>query len=132
MNKAIIISLILLAGCAGGKNAGKKPASLCEAEGMDDKHVSLAIQAMSSKFSGCFKNYFKLYEVESVDLKVCNQITIRQNGSVSRARVIGNGMPISNDLRWCLEQELWKMDFSKLQFERTKRISFPLHFEVRK
>ncbi|MCO4755786.1 MAG: hypothetical protein KC478_14995 [Bacteriovoracaceae bacterium] len=136
MLRSIIIlgTIISLGGCA--KNGQRVSASIdssCKADSIEASHIELATKAMSSKFSGCFSNYLRLNKLDELSVKVCSHLIIHPVGKVVKARVSSNeSKALSNDLKWCLEQELWKMNYSKLQFESSQSVKFPLHFQVRK
>ena len=125
-------AFLLLLGCAAQQEHKREQASTCSAQSQEASHISIATKARAQMFSGCFANYLKLNKIEEIEVKVCNHLTVRANGTVAYARVSGDGADLPTDLRWCLEQQLWGMDYSKLQFSVSQKISFPMHFEVRK
>lgn len=129
----LIISLFL--GCSTRKESSapaKNRHSTCASNSQAASHAAIATRAKSQNFAGCFVNHLKLNHISETRANVCARLTVRANGSVANASVQGDGDSLPNDLRWCLEQELWKMDYSKLQFSVSQKITFPLRFEVRK
>jgi len=110
----------------------------CSDKAQASSHAQIAARANSQAFSGCFKNYLKLNpDAENLSVKFCAHIKTNSQGGVRRASLQdgvfnGDASSFPNDLRWCLEQQLWKLDFSGLQFGSPQILSFPLAFEVRK
>ena len=127
-------TILFLGGCANNnQRQNASTASTCKADSIEASHIELATKAMASNFSGCFANYLKLYKLESTQVNICSHLVIYPTGKVAKARVSSNdSKALSNDLKWCLEQELWKMNYSKLQFEFSQSVKFPLKFAVRK
>lgn len=123
-----------LQSCAAGQSAKNKTKKLsaCEAPDQASSHAAMAVRAKATEFAGCFSNYMKLRELDKVEVSLCARLTADIGGRPSRVRVFGEDDALSNDLKWCLEQQLWKMDFSKLQYSSAQKLTFPLRFEVRK
>lgn len=130
-------------GCAAlpQKNEAKKNTDAsfqCGGNAQASSHARIAARANSQAFSGCFKNYLKLNpDAKNLSVKFCAHIKTNSQGGVRKASLQdgvfnGGASSFPNDLRWCLEQQLWKLDFSGLQFESPQILSFPLAFEVRK
>lgn len=114
-----------------GRGSSSRGAS-CVAASQASKHAAISTRMSASRFSGCFLNYLKLHKTDSVHVELCSYMTVQADGAVSRARVVSAKGDLSNDLKWCIEQALWKMDYSGLQFQSTKNLQFPLSFKVRK
>lgn len=131
------LSLALLS-CASGvgnkkiKTNQNAALASCRPKTIESRHASIAVRSQASKFAGCLSNYMRLRNLSEFDLAVCADIGVKRDGSVSYASARGAGDSLPNELKWCLEQELWKTDFSKLQFESSQKIRFPIRFEVRR
>ncbi|MBC75248.1 MAG: hypothetical protein CME64_04465 [Halobacteriovoraceae bacterium] len=124
--------VLSLSACANNKGPGRKTATTCGPTDLKSKHIKLATQANAKKFHGCFVNYFKLHKVEQLNLNACVNINIASSGRVSSVSLKPeNNSSLSNDLKWCLTQEMWKMDYSKLQFSKRSSAKFNLNFKVR-
>lgn len=142
IKNVLSISLAALAfGCAvDSQKASPKASSKleCGGEGLASKHAEISARASAQAFSGCFQNYLKLNpQTEAFKVKFCAHIKTDSQGAPRRASLKsgsfnGDMDSFPNDLRWCLEQQLWKLNFSGLQFEAPQILSFPLAFEVRK
>ena len=104
--------------------------SSCSKNSLAAEHVSISSHANSSKFNGCFLNHLRLNGLDALEAKICAYLVIRPNGEVSHAKVKGLDESLSTDLRWCLEQEFWKMNYSGLQFDVSQKIKFPISFKV--
>lgn len=123
----------MLFGCASEKESlvqNQKPFKSCASPGLDSRHIRLSTQAKSHKFNGCFANYLKLHKIEHFNLNTCVDMRLDSSGTVSNVSISGDDL--SNDLKWCLTQELWKMNYSKLQLLNATRVKFDLNFKVRK
>ncbi|MEX0797955.1 MAG: hypothetical protein WEB87_06335 [Bacteriovoracaceae bacterium] len=129
-----LIFFPLLEGCAAKKTkkAARSEGPSCAENSLEAAHVNISTHASAHKFNGCFANYMGLNDLNELDVNICAFLLVRPDGSVSNAKVTGNHKALSNDLKWCLEQEFWKMNYSKLQFDVPQRIKFPMDFEVRK
>ena len=123
----------LLFSCASEKKKlmqNQKSSVSCTSPGLDSRHIRLSTQAKSHKFNGCFVNYLKLHKLDYLNLNTCVDMRLDSTGTVSNVSISGD--KLSNDLKWCLTQELWKMGYSKLQLLNATRVKFDLNFKVRK
>lgn len=105
--------------------------SLCQthAKSVDEKHLIIATQIKSSVMVNCFKNYLRFEKNKKQVISTCNQLAVRKRGDVSFVQVTNaNKRSLPKDLKMCIEQEYWKMDFSGLQLDQSYIIKFPLNF----
>ena len=100
-------------------------------ESLEEKHVTIAARNKARVLSRCFANYMKFEKNKSQNIYSCNLLTIRSNGSVKYVYTRGqSGSTIPKDLKMCIEQELWKMNFKGLQLNREVSIRFPIEFKT--
>jgi hypothetical protein len=124
-----LICLFILAGCSS------KPATLLENHSCKSKpnqqsaHATMSIKSQMSKMKACFKNYIKFQEESKQTLKVCHTLNIAKTGKVTYSKVTPIEGRISNDLKMCLEQGFWVMNFEKLQLDEDLFVKFPLIYQ---
>jgi hypothetical protein len=82
-----------------------------------------------SKMKACFKNYIKFQEESKQTLKVCHTLNISKDGRVTYSNVTPIEGRVSNDLKMCLEQGFWVMNFEKLQLDEDLYVKFPLIYQ---
>lgn len=106
--------------------------SECTNEYADSDMRFLTKSAMyrSQALQSCFKNYLQFEENKKQTIYTCNVLTVNRQGKVSYVYSRGyKGSIIPKDLKMCLEQGFWKMQFKGLQLSRGYTIKFPLSFQ---
>lgn len=96
---------------------------------IDQRHLAIAAKNKSRVFGSCFNNFIKFEKNKNQILFTCNLLTINPDGGIKYVYSRGQfGTDLPKDLRMCLEQEMWKMDFSGLQLNQTLTVQFPVEF----
>lgn len=95
----------------------------------EKKHLVIAAKIKSSVLANCFRNYLRFETEKKQSISVCNQLSIKKSGRVSYVQITNaNKRVLPKDLKMCIEQEYWKMDFEGLQLESSHLIEFQLNF----
>lgn len=131
LGMAIVYGLFFSCAQKEVKNQSSHAKTLCEFKSSDieKRHIFMSVSS-NQKLTSCFLNYLRFETQKKQKISTCNKIHIRKNGKVSFAlsmRDKNSKMP--KDLRMCIEQELWSMNFEKLQLSSSKKITFPLIFQ---
>lgn len=138
LRTTVLISLMIsIVSCStlpvdkNSPNRGKVSTATCKSEfdHFEGKNLVTAAQIKSSVMGNCFRNYLRFEQNKKQTIGTCNQISIRRGGKVNYVQVTNlNRKSLPKDLKMCMKQEYWKMDFSGLQLERSYIINFPLTF----
>lgn len=93
------------------------------------KHLIISAMNKSRILARCFDNFLKFEEDKLRKIYTCNVLTIRPSGHVEYVYSRGQfGSDLPKDLKMCMEQEMWKMNFQGLQLTKTLTIQFPIEF----
>lgn len=104
----------------------------CQDDKWQTRHVKMATRAQGNRFASCLVNYMRLRNLSELNLNVCVKAQITGQGKVAGISLSSmNDSDIEQELRWCVEQELWKLDYAALQLEFGDVFHFPLDFKVR-
>jgi len=134
----LVALIFLIVSCAGVKTINNKQAhkkqttnGFCSQEyhETEKRHLVMAAKIKSSVLANCFRNFLRFEENKKQKISVCNQISIKRSGRVSYVQVTNaNKRVLPKDLKMCIEQEYWKMNFSGLQLISSHLIQFQLNF----
>ncbi|MBD65209.1 MAG: hypothetical protein CME62_08380 [Halobacteriovoraceae bacterium] len=98
----------------------------------EEKYLTTAAKAQANILARCFKNYLQFEEDKNQEIKICNTLTVQRSGKVTFVHTRGfKGDRLPKDLKMCMEQEYWKMNFARMQLDRRYTIRFPIHFKSR-
>lgn len=130
MIKTLLLALFLLSfnSCSSSKDKVIASNSSCSSNKLISKHMRIYAQYNLNSLKNCISNYVRLNK-KKLSVTTCNNVTINKYGKASSARVTGDNLP--TDLKWCIEQALWKADYSKLQISKKTFVKFPLSFEYK-
>lgn len=119
---------ILLSSCSSGT---KKPLHSCELapNNTEDRHLIIAAKLKMNGLGRCFKNYLKFEENKKQSFKICHNLNVAKSGKVTYSKAYGIGTSIPKDFKMCIEQELWLMNFEKLQPTKPRYIKFPFIYQ---
>ena len=96
----------------------------------EGKNLVTVAQIKSSDLGYCFANYLKFEAEKKQTIQTCNQLSISKYGKVNYVQVTDlNKKRLPNDLKMCLKQEYWKMNFKGLSLQKNYVIRFPLTFQ---
>ncbi len=127
MNKLFFLVLVLLSSCTSSPKKNTHKCELAPNE-TQDRHVIIAAKLKMSSLAKCFKNYLQFEKNKKQSLNICHNMNVAKNGKVTYTKAYGIGKPIPNDFKMCIEQELWMMNFSKLQLEKPSFINFSFKY----
>ncbi len=121
-----IFLLFLVIGCSTHKEA-KTTSKVClgNDDSIEKRHAVISAKRQGRALANCFKNYIRFQENKKQSINICHQISIKVSGKVNSTRVFGIDTKIPNDLKMCLEQSLWVMNFKSLT-----NIKFCLFFSI--
>lgn len=106
-----------LKGCHGENNS------------LEQRHLAIAAKNKVKVFSRCFDNFIKFEKNKNQKFYTCMLLTIHKNGAVKYVYSRGQfGTEPPKDLKMCIEQEMWGMDFSGLQLGKSLTVRFPVEF----
>jgi protein involved in sex pheromone biosynthesis len=117
----------LLAGCSSSTKTNANKFCTYRSENIQSKHVIIMASSQQKKLGRCFQNFLQFEKEKNKSLVVCNTLNVAKNGKVTYTKVSGKGVP--RDLKMCLEQEFWMMNFKALQLEKNVYVQFPLTFK---
>ena len=126
-----IILLAFISGCSTTTAPTKKISHQCEynAESIESKHAILSAKRQGGALGNCFKNFIKFETDKTQSVHICHTLNVSKNGSVTYSKINGINSRVSNDLKMCLEQSLWTMDFKSLQLSENLFLKFPLSYQ---
>lgn len=124
-----IILLIILSGCSSKPVVLSEKHSCQNTASQQSSHAILSIKSQISKMQACFRNYIKFEENSKQTLKICHTLSISKKGKVTYSSVNPIEGRVPNDLKMCLEQSLWVLDFQKLQLDNSLYVKFPLIYQ---
>ena len=139
-NYKYLFLLFIFSSCAGVKVLDSKKSSeaskaskaaFCKQQysETEKRHLVMAAKIKSSVLANCFRNFLRFEENKKQSLSVCNQISVKRDGRVSYVQVTNaNRRTLPKDLKMCIEQEYWRMNFSGLQLAENHLIQFQLNF----
>lgn len=111
------------------KNDFKSAFCSVEYNNVEKRHLVKAAKIKSSVLANCFKNYLRFEKNKKQTLSVCNQLYIKRSGRVSFVQVVNaTRKALPKDLKMCIEQEYWAMNFKGLQLLNSHSIVFQLNF----
>ena len=123
------LSLIFLLSCSSDKQKKEAQSNTnCDVIDIYSKHAKLYAEYNLNGLKECLRNHISLHRT-AIKFKTCNHVQINPNGTVSWAKVYGDKAP--TDFKWCIEQTLWKTNFSALQLKEKLKLKFPLTFEYK-
>jgi hypothetical protein len=125
------VTIVLVTGCSSisKHSTGKKNTNLqCDDEGQSivSRHIALQVSSQKNRLVHCFKNFLQFEENKEQTIHVCNNINVARSGKVTYAKV--NGIKLPKDLKMCLEQQLWTMNFRAIQPTKNISVRFPITF----
>ena len=125
-----VSSLVAMMSCSSQprqkKESGCKETKLL----LEERHLVLSAKNQKQEhLVDCFRNFLKFEKNKHQKISTCNQISISRRGKVRFVQIRSEDKrALPKDLKMCLEQEFWRMDFAALQIKRDYIISFPLIF----
>jgi hypothetical protein len=75
-------------------------------------------------FGRCFKNYLRFEKNKKQSFNICHNLNVAKSGKVTYTKAYGIGKSLPKDFSMCIEQELWLLNFEKLQMKRPSYINF--------
>lgn len=129
MHFRILIILLLLVSCSSKKETEKEESldlSSCKIDlnSVDNKAVLININANIDKLTPCLKNYLRLSKINNFSYSGCVRLLVSKSGQVQKVALHPSNLP--NDLKMCVEQELWFFNFENLYLDEKQNISFPI------
>ena len=139
--KTFIILFLLVSSCAHEVTKSKPKKKIrktsrrfndctLEMNDISNRHLVIAAQSKARAFQKCFQNYLRFEQDKNQTIAVCNLLTVKRTGKVSFVYTRGHlGHQLPKDLKMCIEQEFWKINFSGLQLQKQHQIRFPIEFK---
>ena len=123
----ILITLSLLASCS---NIETKKQHKCETfpNNTQDRHIIISAKLEMGSLARCFKNYLRFEENKKQSFNICHNLNVAKSGKVTYTKAYGIGKSLPKDFKMCIEQELWLMNFKKLQMQRASYINFSFKY----
>ena len=95
----------------------------------NQRHLIIAAKSKARLLERCFYHFMKFEENKKQKIFLCNNLTVERHGVVSFVYTRGQfGSSLPKDLKLCVEQEMWRMDFQGLQLSEKGTIQFPIEF----
>lgn len=125
----ILMILLFTSSCASPVSS--KTNVKCESDNQSiiSRHIALKATYQKNSLVRCFQNFLQFEQNKEQKIHVCNTLNVAKSGKVTYAKV--NGIKLPKDLKMCLEQELWSMNFKSLQPETDILVRFPITFSSR-
>ena len=122
-----LVILVLLSSCS---SSTRKTLHKCELapDNTQDRHIIIAAKLKMASLGACFKNYLRFEENKKQSFNICHNFNVAKSGKVTYSNAYGINKSIPKDFRMCVEQELWLMNFNKLQLERSSYINFSFKY----
>jgi hypothetical protein len=126
--RIVLLFVFLFASCS---TKTKKAVHKCEESPSitQDRHIIISAKLKMASLGNCFKNYLRFEENKKQSFNICHNFNVAKSGKVTYSKAYGIGKSIPKDFRMCIEQELWLMNFKKLQLEKPSYINFSFKYK---